>query len=133
MKRGAGWWGFYYLQPGAAEGVAPLQAPPAWVLSAFFLGLARRASAPAEGDSVCYLELPTAAALVSFPRGPGSWNWHRRSGALLTTREWRSDPGEHTKAEPGTPAEGAELQEKNLVLAPSGKALLERNQDMSQQ
>uniref|UniRef100_I3MM55 BICD family like cargo adaptor 1 n=1 Tax=Ictidomys tridecemlineatus TaxID=43179 RepID=I3MM55_ICTTR len=66
------------------------------------------------------------------------------------TGERPSEPGEHPQAEPGPPAEGAGPQpplaqdpellsvirqkEKDLVLAARlGKALLERNQDMSRQ
>lgn len=70
--------------------------------------------------------------------------------ALLAAGERPSEPGEHPQAEPGPPAEAAGLQpppaqdpellsvirqkEKDLVLAARlGKALLERNQDMSRQ
>lgn len=68
---------------------------------------------------------------------------------MLAAGERPSDPGEHPQAEPGSPAEGhgpppptqdPELlsvirqKEKDLVLAARlGKALLERNQDMSRQ
>ncbi|XP_065746231.1 BICD family-like cargo adapter 1 isoform X2 [Phocoena phocoena] len=135
-------------------------------MSAFCLGLAGRASAPAEPDSACCMELPAAAAdavgnpaaaaaaaaaLVSFPGGPGELELALEEElALLAAGERPSDPGEHPQAEPGPPAEGAELQpppaqdpellsvirqkEKDLVLAARlGKALLERNQDMSRQ
>ncbi|XP_007448234.1 PREDICTED: bicaudal D-related protein 1 [Lipotes vexillifer] len=131
-------------------------------MSAFCLGLAGRASAPAEPDSACCMELPAAdavgnpaaaaaAALVSFPGGPGELELALEEElALLAAGELPSDPGEHPQAEPGPPAEGAELQpppaqdpellsvirqkEKDLVLAARlGKALLERNQDMSRQ
>nr|XP_026259228.1 BICD family-like cargo adapter 1 [Urocitellus parryii] len=133
-------------------------------MSAFCLGLAGRASAPAEPDSACCMELPaaagdavrspaaaTAAALVSFPGGPGELELALEEElALLATGERPSDPGEHPQAEPGPPAEGAGPQpplaqdpellsvirqkEKDLVLAARlGKALLERNQDMSRQ
>ncbi|XP_027779214.2 BICD family-like cargo adapter 1 isoform X1 [Marmota flaviventris] len=130
-------------------------------MSAFCLGLAGRASAPAEPDSACCMELPAAAgdavrspaaaALVSFPGGPGELELALEEElALLATGERPSDPGEHPQAEPGPPAEGAEPQpplaqdpellsvirqkEKDLVLAARlGKALLERNQDMSRQ
>ncbi|XP_063081823.1 BICD family-like cargo adapter 1 isoform X1 [Cavia porcellus] len=135
-------------------------------MSAFCLGLASRASAPAEPDSACCMELPTAAgdavrgpaaaaaaaaALVSFPGGPGELELALEEElALLAAGERPSDPGEHPEAEPGPSAEGTGLQppptqdpellsvirqkEKDLVLAARlGKALLERNQDMSRQ
>ncbi|CAH6778805.1 Bicdl1 [Phodopus roborovskii] len=134
-------------------------------MSAFCLGLAGRASAPAEPDSACCMELPAgagdavgspaaAAALVSFPGGPGELELALEEElALLAAGERPSDPGEHPQAEPGSPAEGhgpppppppptqdPELlsvirqKEKDLVLAARlGKALLERNQDMSRQ
>ncbi|KAI5235258.1 Bicd Family-Like Cargo Adapter 1 [Manis pentadactyla] len=130
-------------------------------MSAFCLGLAGRASAPAEPDSACCMELPaaatdavgspTAAALISFPGGSGDLELALEEElALLAAGERPSDLGEHPQAEPGPPAEGAGLQpppaqdpellsvirqkEKDLVLAARlGKALLERNQDMSRQ
>uniref|UniRef100_A0A8C2VNQ7 BICD family like cargo adaptor 1 n=2 Tax=Chinchilla lanigera TaxID=34839 RepID=A0A8C2VNQ7_CHILA len=125
---------------------------------------AGRASAPAEPDSACCMELPAAAgdtvrgpaaaaaaALVSFPGGPGELELALEEElALLAAGERPSDPGEHPEAEPGPPAEGTGPQpppaqdpellsvirqkEKDLVLAARlGKALLERNQDMSRQ
>ncbi|XP_076778664.1 BICD family-like cargo adapter 1 isoform X1 [Arvicanthis niloticus] len=132
-------------------------------MSAFCLGLAGRASAPAEPDSACCMELPAgagdavrspaaaaAAALVSFPGAPGELELALEEElALLAAGERPSDPGEHPQAEPESPAEGhgpplptqdPELlsvirqKEKDLVLAARlGKALLERNQDMSRQ
>ncbi|XP_032165063.1 BICD family-like cargo adapter 1 isoform X1 [Mustela erminea] len=130
-------------------------------MSAFCLGLAGRASAPAEPDSACCMELPAAAAdavgspaaaaLISFPGGPGELELALEEElALLAAGERPSDPGEHSQAEVGPPAEGSGLQpppaqdpellsvirqkEKDLVLAARlGKALLERNQDMSRQ
>ncbi|XP_068846171.1 BICD family-like cargo adapter 1 isoform X1 [Capricornis sumatraensis] len=133
-------------------------------MSAFSLGLAGRASAPAEPDSACCMELPaaaadavgnpataTAAALISFPGGRGELELALEEElALLAAGERPSEPGEHPQAEPGPPAEAAGLQpppaqdpellsvirqkEKDLVLAARlGKALLERNQDMSRQ
>ncbi|XP_006530552.1 BICD family-like cargo adapter 1 isoform X3 [Mus musculus] len=133
-------------------------------MSAFCLGLAGRASAPAEPDSACCMELPagagdavrspaTAAALVSFPGGPGELELALEEElALLAAGERSSEPGEHPQAEPESPVEGhgpplpppptqdPELlsvirqKEKDLVLAARlGKALLERNQDMSRQ
>ncbi|XP_017916632.1 PREDICTED: bicaudal D-related protein 1 isoform X2 [Capra hircus] len=133
-------------------------------MSAFCLGLAGRASAPAEPDSACCMELPaaaadavgnpataTAAALISFPGGRGELELALEEElALLAAGERPSEPGEHPQAEPGPPAEAAGLQpppaqdpellsvirqkEKDLVLAARlGKALLERNQDMSRQ
>ncbi|XP_036785342.2 BICD family-like cargo adapter 1 isoform X1 [Manis pentadactyla] len=130
-------------------------------MSAFCLGLAGRASAPAEPDSACCMELPaaatdavgspTAAALISFPGGSGDLELALEEElALLAAGERPSDLGQHPQAEPGPPAEGAGLQpppaqdpellsvirqkEKDLVLAARlGKALLERNQDMSRQ
>lgn len=140
---------------------APLRAPRARAMSAFCLGLAGRTSAPAEPDSACCMELPAAAAdavgspaaaaLVSFPGSPGELELALEEElALLAAGERPSDPGEHPSAEPESPAEGAGLQpppaqdrellsvirqkEKDLVLAARlGKALLERNQDMSRQ
>ncbi|XP_053444175.1 BICD family-like cargo adapter 1 isoform X5 [Nycticebus coucang] len=130
-------------------------------MSAFCLGLAGRASAPAEPDSACCMELPAAAgdavrgpaaaALISFPGGPEELELALEEElALLAAVERSSDPGEHLQAEPGPAAEGAGRQpppaqdpellslirqkEKDLVLAARlGKALLERNQDMSRQ
>ncbi|XP_038201940.1 BICD family-like cargo adapter 1 isoform X2 [Arvicola amphibius] len=134
-------------------------------MSAFCLGLAGRASAPAEPDSACCMELPAgagdavgspaaaaAAALVSFPGGPGELELALEEElVLLAAGERPSDPGEHLQAEPGSTSEGhgpppppstqdPELlsvirqKEKDLVLAARlGKALLERNQDMSRQ
>ncbi|KAI5946716.1 BICD family-like cargo adapter 1 [Manis javanica] len=130
-------------------------------MSAFCLGLAGRASAPAEPDSACCMELPaaatdavgspSAAALISFPGGSGELELALEEElALLAAGERPSDLGEHLQADPGPPAEGAGLQppptqdpellsvirqkEKDLVLAARlGKALLERNQDMSRQ
>nr|XP_005891534.1 PREDICTED: bicaudal D-related protein 1 [Bos mutus] len=133
-------------------------------MSAFCLGLAGRASAPAEPGSACCMELPaaaadavgnpataTAAALISFPAGRGELELALEEElALLAAGERPSEPGEHPQAEPGPPAEAAGLQplpaqdpellsvirqkEKDLVLAARlGKALLERNQDMSRQ
>ncbi|XP_047552766.1 BICD family-like cargo adapter 1 isoform X3 [Lutra lutra] len=132
-------------------------------MSAFCLGLAGRASAPAEPDSACCMELPAAAAdavgspaaaaaaLISLPGGPGELELALEEElALLAAGERPSDPGEHSQAEVGPPAEGSGLQpppaqdpellsvirqkEKDLVLAARlGKALLERNQDMSRQ
>ncbi|XP_060468420.1 BICD family-like cargo adapter 1 isoform X4 [Panthera onca] len=130
-------------------------------MSAFCLGLAGRASAPAEPDSACCMELPAAAAdavgspaaaaLISFSGGPGELELALEEElALLAAGERPSDPGEHSQAEAGPPAEGSGLQpppaqdpellsvirqkEKDLVLAARlGKALLERNQDMSRQ
>ncbi|XP_031193449.1 BICD family-like cargo adapter 1 isoform X4 [Mastomys coucha] len=130
-------------------------------MSAFCLGLAGRASAPGEPDSACCMELPAgagdavrspaaAAALVSFPGGPGELELALEEElALLAAEERPSDLGEHPQAEPESPGEGhgpppptqdPELlsvirqKEKDLVLAARlGKALLERNQDMSRQ
>nr|XP_021559137.1 BICD family-like cargo adapter 1 [Neomonachus schauinslandi] len=94
---------------------------------------------------------PAATALVSFPGGPGELELALEEElALLAAGERPSDPGEHSQAEVGPPAEGSGLQppppqdpellsvirqkEKDLVLAARlGKALLERNQDMSRQ
>lgn len=95
----------------------------------------------------------TAAALVSFPGGPGELELALEEElALLAAGERSSEPGEHPQAEPESPVEGhgpplpppptqdPELlsvirqKEKDLVLAARlGKALLERNQDMSRQ
>ncbi|XP_069882522.1 BICD family-like cargo adapter 1 isoform X2 [Dipodomys merriami] len=130
-------------------------------MSTFCLGLAGRTSAPAEPDSACCMELPaaagdavrnpviaTAAALVSCP---GELELALEEElALLAAGERPSDLGEHSQAELGPPAEAAGPQplptqdpellsvirqkEKDLVLAARlGKALLERNQDMSRQ
>ncbi|XP_036305075.1 BICD family-like cargo adapter 1 isoform X4 [Pipistrellus kuhlii] len=131
-------------------------------MSAFCLGSAGRASAPAEPDSACCMELPAAAtdgspaaaaaAQVSFPGGPGELELALEEElALLAAGERPSDPGEQPPAEPGPLAEEAGLllplpaqdpellsvirqKEKDLVLAARlGKALLEKNQDMSRQ
>ncbi|XP_006890481.1 PREDICTED: bicaudal D-related protein 1 [Elephantulus edwardii] len=131
-------------------------------MSAFCLGLAGRASAPAEPDSACCMELPAAAgdalaspnaaaALVSFPGASGELELALEEElALLAAGERPCDPGEHPHAETDPLAEGAGPQsppaqdpellsvirqkEKDLVLAARlGKALLERNQDMSRQ
>ncbi|XP_066116552.1 BICD family-like cargo adapter 1 isoform X3 [Saccopteryx bilineata] len=130
-------------------------------MSAFCLGSAGPASAPAEPDSACCMELPAvatdtvgspaAAALVSFHGGPGELELALEEElALLAAGERPADRGEHPPAEPGPPADGTGLQtppaqdpellsvirqkEKDLVLAARlGKALLERNQDMSRQ
>ncbi|XP_036209869.1 BICD family-like cargo adapter 1 isoform X5 [Myotis myotis] len=130
-------------------------------MSAFCRGLAGRASAPAEPDSACCMELPAAAtdavgspaaaAQVSFPGGPGELELALEEElALLAAGERPSDPGEQPAAEPGPLAEEAGLlplpaqdpellsvirqKEKDLVLAARlGKALLEKNQDMSRQ
>ncbi|XP_040859849.1 BICD family-like cargo adapter 1 isoform X1 [Ochotona curzoniae] len=134
-------------------------------MSAFCLGLAGPASAPAEPDSACCMELPgaagdaarspaactaaattaTTAALVSFPGGPGDLELALEEELALLAA------GENPQAEPEPPAEEGtapqppcpqdpELlsvirqKEKDLVLAARlGKALLERNQDMSRQ
>ncbi|XP_043834256.1 BICD family-like cargo adapter 1 isoform X3 [Dromiciops gliroides] len=99
-----------------------------------------------------------AAALVSFPGGPGELELALEEElALLAAGERPPDPGEFPQAEPGlldsaeAPGPGQLLQpsspprepellsvirqkEKDLVLAARlGKALLERNQDMSRQ
>nr|XP_003419311.1 LOW QUALITY PROTEIN: BICD family-like cargo adapter 1 [Loxodonta africana] len=132
-------------------------------MSAFCLSLADRASAPAEPDSACCMELPAAAgdalrspaaaaaAALVFPGGPGELELALEEElALLAAGERPCDPGEHPQAEPGPLAEGPGPQsppaqdpellsvirqkEKDLVLAARlGKALLERNQDMSRQ
>lgn len=141
---------------------APLRAPRARAMSAFCRGLAGRASAPAEPDSACCMELPAAAtdavgspaaaaAPVSFPGGPGELELALEEElALLAAGERPCDPGEQPAAEPGPlaeeagplplPAQDPELlsvirqKEKDLVLAARlGKALLEKNQDMSRQ
>ncbi|XP_004591939.2 BICD family-like cargo adapter 1 isoform X2 [Ochotona princeps] len=131
-------------------------------MSALCLGLAGPASAPAEPDSACCMELPvaagdaarstaattaaaTTAALVSFPGGPGDLEVALEEELALLAA------GEHPQAELEPPAEEGtapqppcaqdpELlsvirqKEKDLVLAARlGKALLERNQDMSRQ
>lgn len=140
---------------------APLRAPRARAMSAFCRGSAGRASAPAEPDSACCMELPAAAtdavgspaaaAQVSFPGGPGELELALEEElALLAAGERPCDPGEQPAAEPGPLAEEAGLlplpaqdpellsvirqKEKDLVLAARlGKALLEKNQDMSRQ
>lgn len=138
---------------------APLRAPRARAMSAFCRGSAGRASAPAEPDSACCMELPAAAtdavgspaAQVSFPGGPGELELALEEElALLAAGERPCDPGEQPAAEHGPLAEEAGLlplpaqdpellsvirqKEKDLVLAARlGKALLEKNQDMSRQ
>ncbi|KAM4827519.1 BICD family-like cargo adapter 1 isoform 2-T3 [Thomomys bottae] len=132
-------------------------------MSTFCLGLAGRASAPADPDSACCMELPaaardavrnpvlTTAAAAALVSCPGELELALEEElALLAAGERPSDLGEHLQAEPGPPAEAAGPQplptqdpellsvirqkEKDLVLAARlGKALLERNQDMSRQ
>ncbi|MXQ81327.1 hypothetical protein E5288_WYG005899 [Bos mutus] len=105
----------------------------------------------AAADAVGNPATATAAALISFPAGRGELELALEEElALLAAGERPSEPGEHPQAEPGPPAEAAGLQplpaqdpellsvirqkEKDLVLAARlGKALLERNQDMSRQ
>lgn len=160
-RRGAARRGPSPLQPGARRPGRTAAGSARAGMSAFCLGLAGRASAPAEPDSACCMELPAAAvdavrspaaaALVSFPGSPGELELALEEElALLAAGERPSDPGEHPPAEPGPSAEEAGLQpppaqdpellsvirqkEKDLVLAARlGKALLERNQDMSRQ
>lgn len=160
-RRGAARRGPSPLQPGARRPGRTAAGSARAGMSAFCLGLAGRASAPAEPDSACCMELPAAAvdavgspaaaALVSFPGSPGELELALEEElALLAAGERPSDPGEHPPAEPGPSAEGAGQQpppaqdpellsvirqkEKDLVLAARlGKALLERNQDMSRQ
>ncbi|XP_069850846.1 BICD family-like cargo adapter 1 isoform X3 [Dipodomys merriami] len=102
----------------------------------------------AAGDAVRNPVIATAAALVSCP---GELELALEEElALLAAGERPSDLGEHSQAELGPPAEAAGPQplptqdpellsvirqkEKDLVLAARlGKALLERNQDMSRQ
>ncbi|XP_006865513.1 PREDICTED: bicaudal D-related protein 1 [Chrysochloris asiatica] len=107
---------------------------------------------PAAGDALgSAAAAAAAAALVSFPGGPGELELALEEElALLAAGERPCDHGEHPQAEPGPPAEGDDPQsppapdpellsvirqkEKDLVLAARlGKALLERNQDMSRQ
>nr|BAC85259.1 unnamed protein product [Homo sapiens] len=111
-------------------------------MSAFCLGLVGRASAPAEPDSACCMELPAAAgdavrspaaaAALIFPGGSGELELALEEElALLAAGERPSDPGEHPQAEL---LSVIRQKEKDLVLAARlGKALLERNQDMSRQ
>nr|XP_042124261.1 BICD family-like cargo adapter 1 isoform X2 [Peromyscus maniculatus bairdii] len=109
----------------------------------------------AVGSPAAAATAAAAAALVSFPGSPGELELALEEElALLAAGERPSDLGEHPQAEPGSPAEGhgplspppppptqdPELlsvirqKEKDLVLAARlGKALLERNQDMSRQ
>uniref|UniRef100_A0A4X2K8S4 BICD family like cargo adaptor 1 n=1 Tax=Vombatus ursinus TaxID=29139 RepID=A0A4X2K8S4_VOMUR len=108
------------------------------------------------GDAV---RSPAAAAAAVFPGGPGELELALEEElALLAAGERPPDPGEFSQAEPGlldaaaeAPGPGQLLQpssppqepellsvirqkEKDLVLAARlGKALLERNQDMSRQ
>nr|XP_031525890.1 BICD family-like cargo adapter 1 [Vicugna pacos] len=50
---------------------------------------------------------PAAAALISFPGGPGELELALEEElALLAAGERPSDPGEHPQAEPGPSAEG---------------------------
>ncbi|KAM9101854.1 BICD family-like cargo adapter 1 isoform 2-T2 [Sarcophilus harrisii] len=140
-------------------------------MSAYCLGLASSVSAPAEADSASCMELPgpggdevrspaaaAAAAVVSFPGGPGELELALEEElALLAAGERPPDPGEFPQAEsglldaaeapgpgqllqPSSPPQEPELlsvirqKERDLVLAARlGKALLERNQDMSRQ
>ncbi|XP_078010486.1 BICD family-like cargo adapter 1 isoform X2 [Phascolarctos cinereus] len=110
------------------------------------------------GDAARSPAAAAAAALVSFPGGPGELELALEEElALLAAGERPPDPGEFSQAElglldaaeapgpgqllqPSSPPQEPELlsvirqKEKDLVLAARlGKALLERNQDMSRQ
>ncbi|XP_014449050.1 BICD family-like cargo adapter 1 [Alligator mississippiensis] len=117
-------------------------------MSARCLGLGGVASAPAEPDSSCCMELQgaagagdarsSAAAAASAPLqgGPGELELALEEELALLAAAGEREP------EQGPPAAGQEPEllslirqkEKDLLLAARlGKALLERNQDMSRQ
>ncbi|XP_074868800.1 BICD family-like cargo adapter 1 isoform X2 [Carettochelys insculpta] len=127
-------------------------------MAAYCLGLAGAASAPAELDSACCMELQgaagagaarspaaAAAALAPLQGGPGELELalEEELALLAAAGEQRQPPpplGGEQEAGPGPAGQPPELlslirqKEKDLVLAARlGKALLERNQDISRQ
>ncbi|KAM9118784.1 BICD family-like cargo adapter 1 [Pangshura tecta] len=125
-------------------------------MAAYCLGLAGAASAPAELDSACCMELQgaagagaarspaaAAAALAPLQGGPGELELalEEELALLAAAGEQRQQQqGGEQDAGPAPAGQQPELlslirqKEKDLVLAARlGKALLERNQDISRQ
>ncbi|XP_075753894.1 BICD family-like cargo adapter 1 [Pelodiscus sinensis] len=120
-------------------------------MAAYCLGLAGAASAPAELDSACCMELPgaagagaarspaaAAAALAPLQGAPGELE--EELAILAAAGEQRQQQAGEQEAGPAPAGQPPELlslirqKEKDLVLAARlGKALLERNQDISRQ
>ncbi|CAM5100306.1 unnamed protein product [Natator depressus] len=124
-------------------------------MAAYCLGLAGAASAPAELDSACCMELPgaagaaaarspaaAAAALAPLQGGPGELELalEEELALLAAAGEQRQQQAGEQDAGPAAAGQQPELlslirqKEKDLVLAARlGKALLARNQDISRQ
>ncbi|XP_039361728.1 BICD family-like cargo adapter 1 isoform X2 [Mauremys reevesii] len=124
-------------------------------MAAYCLGLAGAASAPAELDSACCMELQgaagagaarspaaAAAALAPLQGGPGELELalEEELALLAAAGEQRQQQAGEQDAGPAPAGQQPELlslirqKEKDLVLAARlGKALLERNQDISRQ
>ncbi|XP_067406385.1 BICD family-like cargo adapter 1 [Emydura macquarii macquarii] len=124
-------------------------------MAAYCLGLAGAASAPAELDSACCMELQgaagagaarspaaAAAALAPLQGGPGELELvlEEELALLAAAGEQRQQQAGEQEAGPAPAGQEPELlslirqKEKDLVLAARlGKALLERNQDISRQ
>ncbi|XP_075754238.1 BICD family-like cargo adapter 1 isoform X1 [Pelodiscus sinensis] len=124
-------------------------------MAAYCLGLAGAASAPAELDSACCMELPgaagagaarspaaAAAALAPLQGAPGELELalEEELAILAAAGEQRQQQAGEQEAGPAPAGQPPELlslirqKEKDLVLAARlGKALLERNQDISRQ
>ncbi|CAM5161047.1 unnamed protein product [Eretmochelys imbricata] len=124
-------------------------------MAAYCLGLAGAASAPAELDSACCMELPgaagaaaarspaaAAAALAPLQGGPGELELalEEELALLAAAGEQRQQQAGEQDAGPAPAGQQPELlslirqKEKDLVLAARlGKALLARNQDISRQ
>ncbi|TFK04723.1 Bicaudal D-related protein 1 [Platysternon megacephalum] len=118
-------------------------------MAGYCLGLAGAASAPAELDSACCMELQgaagagaarsPAAALAPLQGGPGELELALEEELALLAAAGEQQAGEQD-AGPAPAGQQPELlslirqKEKDLVLAARlGKALLERNQDISRQ
>uniref|UniRef100_A0A8C3TI28 BICD family like cargo adaptor 1 n=1 Tax=Chelydra serpentina TaxID=8475 RepID=A0A8C3TI28_CHESE len=120
-------------------------------MAAYCLGLAGAASAPAELDSACCMELqgaagtaaarsPAAAAAALAPLQGGPGELEEELALLAAAGEQRQQQAGEQDAGPAPAGQQPELlslirqKEKDLVLAARlGKALLERNQDISRQ
>ncbi|KAM7144972.1 BICD family-like cargo adapter 1 [Macrochelys suwanniensis] len=120
-------------------------------MAAYCLGLAGAASAPAELDSACCMELqgaagaaaarsPAAAAAALAPLQGGPGELEEELALLAAAGEQLQQQAGEQDAGPAPAGQQSELlslirqKEKDLVLAARlGKALLERNQDISRQ